>query len=63
MNFEIGDTVKALVDNDGIDTLDMSLPYEVFNFIKFEKRVGIVNGRHWYYLKPDDLELWSSNTQ
>lgn len=59
MGLKIDDTVRALVDNDGIDTLDMTIPYKVFNFIEYEQRVGIVNGSYWYYLKPNELELWT----
>lgn len=60
MEFKIGDTVRALVNNDGIDILNMNIPYEVFNFIEFESRVGIRNGSHWYYLKPEELEFYDT---
>lgn len=60
MKFQIGDKVRALVESDGIDILDMTTPYEVFNFIEYETRVGIKTDTHWYYLKQEELELWTT---
>ena len=55
--FSIGDTVRALIDNDEIDTLNMNIPYTVFN-TEHKERIGIKNGSYWYYLLPSDLEIW-----
>lgn len=61
MPLNIGDVVRSLVDMDFIDRIDTSKPHEIFNFAispDGDTMVGIKNGKYWYYVRTNEVELW-----